>query len=341
LVRGKVTYMAPEQADGKAFAASDVFSLGVILFELLTGARFYGDLEQLAVFKRLLADEQPFAGPRAVNPSVPESLDVLVRKMLERDPARRFTDGLELASALSEWQRSTGTGAGEAELRELMHGLFSGRIRDTHDFLASVRAGLIPEVSTPSGPGTMPGVTQSLVKPRPPPAPPAPPQTRAPEPPTKSPRLVPRLALGGLLLTALIGAALAGRSSSSRSEAAPSPPAPAAAATVLMGVDAGPPTLTDATPVLDAGLTPHVDEPGPPPASAPSARSKPMRLSLDTEPWTRVFLGRRLLGQTPLMDVSLPAGTHVLRLVNEGLSIDTTVEIEGRPGERVVKRLSF
>jgi hypothetical protein len=66
-----------------------------------------------------------------------------------------------------------------------------------------------------------------------------------------------------------------------------------------------------------------------------------MRLTLDTQPWTKVFLGKRELGQTPLMDVALPSGTQVLRLVNESLGIDATVEIEGRPGERVVKRLSL
>jgi serine/threonine protein kinase len=338
MVKGKVSYMAPEQADGKAVAASDVFSLGVILFELLTGRRFYGELEQMTVFKKLLADSEPFPGPRTLNPLVPESLDAIVRRMVERAPERRFRDGLEVAQALADWQRSHQASAGEPELRDLMQRLFGARIRDTQEYLASVRAGVIPDVSTPSGPGTMPGRTQSLVKPRAPVEASPAPAAEASLPLSAPRHRGPFIALGVLGVMAVAGGLfMVTRPTADTAKPLPEPPLlvdAGAAAPVLPvpPVDAGPaPSLAPSDAGLQADASP----------AATTPRLRTMRLSLDTQPWTKVFLGKRALGQTPLMEVSIPAGTQMLRLVNEGLGIDATVEIDGRPGEHIVKRLSL
>ncbi|MET0401582.1 MAG: PEGA domain-containing protein, partial [Cystobacter sp.] len=63
------------------------------------------------------------------------------------------------------------------------------------------------------------------------------------------------------------------------------------------------------------------------------------RLTLDTTPWTYVYLRGRKLGDTPLIDVPIPAGRHQLKLVNEGKNISTVVEVEVRAGQSTTKKL--
>jgi eukaryotic-like serine/threonine-protein kinase len=99
-VLGTAQYMAPEQARGRsAGPGSDVYSLGVLLYELSTGRLpFEGD-NALAVALRHV-EEQP-TPPRQLNPSVPAALDTTILKALAKDPAERFASAAELARALA------------------------------------------------------------------------------------------------------------------------------------------------------------------------------------------------------------------------------------------------
>jgi serine/threonine-protein kinase len=63
------------------------------------------------------------------------------------------------------------------------------------------------------------------------------------------------------------------------------------------------------------------------------------KLTLDTVPWTRVFLRGRKLGDTPLIDVPVPAGRHQLKLVNEEKNISTLIEVQIRAGQTTAKKL--
>ncbi|MBL8922096.1 MAG: serine/threonine protein kinase [Myxococcaceae bacterium] len=115
LVRGRAAYMAPEQAAGEAVPGSDVFSMGIVFFELLTGRRFWPDQDALGIFQRLLGDA-PLPSPREHNPFVPPALDALVRRMLARTVAERFADGVACAEALSGWARDARQELSEEEL---------------------------------------------------------------------------------------------------------------------------------------------------------------------------------------------------------------------------------
>ncbi|HUH02184.1 MAG TPA: serine/threonine-protein kinase, partial [Kofleriaceae bacterium] len=87
-VVGTPAYMAPEQADGAASPASDWYALGVVLFQLLTGARPFAGSGKAMLFDKSRYDAQPVA---ALAPEAPEDLASLCDALLCRDPAGRPT----------------------------------------------------------------------------------------------------------------------------------------------------------------------------------------------------------------------------------------------------------
>ena len=98
-VLGSPMYMSPEQAYGKqGDARSDIYSLGVMLFELIAGKPpFDGDTPLSIIMKHV---NEPLPTARSINPDVPEMLDVIVGKATTKDPAGRYQNCGEFAAAL-------------------------------------------------------------------------------------------------------------------------------------------------------------------------------------------------------------------------------------------------
>ncbi len=99
-VMGTPAYMAPEQVRGERVTArADVYSLGALLFRLLTGyAPFRGE-HQIAILAKVLVDEPPDL--RDLRPEAPPALAALVARMLSKDPEQRPADGAEVIEALA------------------------------------------------------------------------------------------------------------------------------------------------------------------------------------------------------------------------------------------------
>ena len=106
---GTVAYMSPEQAEGKHVdERSDVFSLGVLLYEMATGARpFTGDTS-LSVLSAILKDSpKPLTD---LNPMLPRDLSRIVRRSLVKDPDRRYQSAMDLRNDLEDLQQSALSG---------------------------------------------------------------------------------------------------------------------------------------------------------------------------------------------------------------------------------------
>jgi serine/threonine-protein kinase len=99
IVKGKLSYMAPELFSGEvATPRSDLWSLGVVAWELLTERRLFRDKTDLGTVTKV--QKMPIARPSSIVPGLPRALDKIVLRALERDPAKRYGSAAEFAEAL-------------------------------------------------------------------------------------------------------------------------------------------------------------------------------------------------------------------------------------------------
>jgi serine/threonine-protein kinase len=111
---GSVKYLSPEQVDGLPVdARSDVYSLGIVLYEALTGRTpFEADTPAATALGRL---HHPPTPPRQLRPAIPAELEAVVLRALARDPAQRYGSAAELCAALAAPSRQTvGSGGPDA-----------------------------------------------------------------------------------------------------------------------------------------------------------------------------------------------------------------------------------
>lgn len=98
-ILGTPAYMPPEQVAGQDVdGRSDLYSLGVILYELIVGRRPFVENTLTALFKAIT--QHNLIPPEKVNPSIPSELSDIVLKSMDKNPDRRYQSGAELASAL-------------------------------------------------------------------------------------------------------------------------------------------------------------------------------------------------------------------------------------------------
>ncbi|HEX8909859.1 MAG TPA: serine/threonine-protein kinase, partial [Anaeromyxobacteraceae bacterium] len=123
-VKGKLAYMAPEQARGEPVdARADVFALGVVLWELCAGRRLFARETDASTLAALLSPE-PLSPPSAWNEAVPPRLDEVALAALARDPALRIPSADALGDALAALRLELAQGHEDLELRALMRRLW-------------------------------------------------------------------------------------------------------------------------------------------------------------------------------------------------------------------------
>ncbi|WP_147447367.1 protein kinase [Corallococcus sp. CA054B] len=130
VLKGKYSYMSPEQAAGQRVdRRSDVFALGVVLHELLTGGRLFKRVSDMLTLSAVAECNVPV--PSQVAPRVPAELDAIVLKALAKDPDARYQHAQELQRALEGWLASQPQPCGTpADLAGYMRELYSDRLTE-------------------------------------------------------------------------------------------------------------------------------------------------------------------------------------------------------------------
>ncbi len=104
VVWGSPHYISPEQVSGESpTPASDVYSIGIILYELLTGVPPFHDPDPAILAVKHLREDPP--SPSTINPRVPGGLEWIVRKVLSKDPSARYRNADQFKMALEEYRR--------------------------------------------------------------------------------------------------------------------------------------------------------------------------------------------------------------------------------------------
>jgi serine/threonine protein kinase len=355
-VKGKIAYMSPEQARGETVDATcDVFALGVVLFEALTGTRLHEGDDDLRVLQRLGLNE-PLPSVRSRRPDVAPELDGLVARAMSVTPGERFPNGIEMQVALEGWLRTAPPPSSSFELRQFVQQLFADRLRArsmtvegmaarvTDREVPALQVGPIPDSPVrerPTAPESAPQRgTQPTVASRPPKPVMSPAKqavvARPPEPPrapVKRPSRGPWIIAAGAAAGLAIGGIWAMRAPPQQPVVIHAPPAP----------------VVKVQPAPAPTPPPAAAEPAPTPAPQPEPAHAPVKpvakskgkLRLETDPYTQVFMHGRKLGDTPLIDVELPAGTHQLHLVNADEHIDEHIEVEISSGQVTRKKLKL
>ena len=123
VIMGKLPYMSPEQAKFQGTTRqSDVFSLGLVMYELLTNTSVYNvnDIEDL-VDKM---DNYSIKSPRRLNPHIPEKLEAIMMRVLEVNPANRYQTARELCQDLEHYMYDGGYGPTNEKLARYLSRLF-------------------------------------------------------------------------------------------------------------------------------------------------------------------------------------------------------------------------
>jgi serine/threonine-protein kinase len=341
---GSPSYMAPEQVSGgKVQAAADLFSFGVLAYEMVTGHRPYEGASITAIMYRVVNEDAP--APRQWDFSLPPVYDDIFRRALSKQPGDRFPNATSLVRALE--RRELGASAAELGVAEAGGGGIGGGLRT----LSTTAPG-----PTPVPPALLGSVeTQDLV---------AATSVDLPWTPARARRQRLRWATVAALVIAggVLGLYLGGRRGEPVASPSPVPSGPgvlrvetepAGATVVIDGAEAGqsPVALSNIRPGVHmvrvsadgyapAGLTLEIKHGEVPPPLRFVMEPLTAKLRVHSEPPALVRLDGQPIGTTPLESSSLAPGHHEIRLERRGYA-PASQKLEAHAGEPVEVSLTL
>jgi len=138
-LKKKLGYMSPEMVKGRPLdARSDIFGVGVCLYEMLTGRRLFVGKDDIDTLK--LVGTAVVPPPSAVSDDVPDDLEVLVMRALEKNPEDRFQTASEMGQILNAWLHRTHPGFNTQSLCDWINSLFATEIPEENERIKTLLA---------------------------------------------------------------------------------------------------------------------------------------------------------------------------------------------------------
>jgi len=143
ILKGKFGYMSPEQVRGMPLdRRSDVFAMGVVIFEILTGQRLFQAETDFATLEKVRAVDVP--RPTSINPQIPDALERIMYQALAREPSQRYSSAMELHDALQAFMFAQGLFYSRKDLAAWMHTNYAAEL-DLEKEKDKAHASLRPE----------------------------------------------------------------------------------------------------------------------------------------------------------------------------------------------------
>ena len=123
VLKGKFSYMSPEQASGDELDhRTDIFSLGIVLWELVTGVRLFSGKNEREILRKVRNAEVPKVSD--YNPNIPKPVEKIIERALSHDPGHRYQNGVTFQKDISYWLNSKYPGFSGLELSRLLKEVF-------------------------------------------------------------------------------------------------------------------------------------------------------------------------------------------------------------------------
>jgi len=335
IVKGKLAYMSPEQCAGRAVdRRSDVYSLGIILFELTLGRRLYYGGTEYETLKRII--EMPVPRPRSLDASFDPRLERIVMRALAKPLEERHQTARELQLDLAEVARARGACTSSLELQELLNEVLPGDSAPRTADDGPVEEVQLVELDAAPQTAASGMVSPGAVEPQP--------LSQL----HRRPRRWQRLSMLGAAAATIVvlaltqpfrsdhppsaaGAALAPSPSPSPSvQTEPDPPAVEPTPVLVMPASMVAPLPSTARKLRGPARKRMV-------AADPDLRGS---LLIDSSPWCLVAVDGVMQGPTPIQ-VKLAAGSHSVRLRNSRFHINRLEQVVVAPHQTVRRRLDF
>ncbi len=170
-IKGKYGYVAPEYLDGNLSPRSDLWAVGIIIYELLTSRRLFDGADDYETVQRVR--NLPIPRPSIANPRVTPQLDAIVMKALERDPTYRWKSAAEMRDALRDVIAQPGNYVDNNHITEWVKWVFTQQPGTLESGVAQLRhianpppePSPIEEITVPSGPPIEMAEPDALVTP--------------------------------------------------------------------------------------------------------------------------------------------------------------------------------
>ncbi len=160
VLKGKYAYMSPEQVRGaKVDHRSDLFAVGLVMYEMLTGMRAFERESSLKTLKAIV-QEKPL-NPREANPEIPMEVVKLLSKALEKNPDRRYKTAQEMQLALEDFLEQSPKKSNNVRLSRFLYELFDDELNSAEGTLIVKGVGQVI-IPTSAGARAKPAVEEEI-----------------------------------------------------------------------------------------------------------------------------------------------------------------------------------